>query len=336
MSALSIQRSRMPVGFLVVASLFYLIDGAIVHSSLFGRNPELLSAAASFDLTLGVTLAYWLMVVRPGKAAARTLLPLFLASIIAAAVTLPAGHRDLIQYLRYLAIPFELAVFAGVYVGVRQANRRLAAAGTSIDIPERIAIALENGGVARRIARIVATETSIFWYALASWRRKPFVPSGAEGFTYHKKNGYAGVLYTLVLVAAVEMAAVDLVLRASHPGAANVLLALSLFTVVWLLGFARAVQLRPILLTTNTLFVRLGLQWTVEIDRTNIASVEVGRIKTPDKRAPGYLRVAPQPNALITLREPVDAQGLYGRRKTITRVGIAFDDVKEFEQLTRA
>ena len=42
-----------------------------------------------------------------------------------------------------------------------------------------------------------ANMRSIFYYALASWRRKPFVPSGATGFSYHKKNGYAGILYTL-------------------------------------------------------------------------------------------------------------------------------------------
>src|SRR4051812_6200129 len=111
MSALSLQRSKPPVAFLVVAALFYVIDGTIVHSPLFARQPELLSAAVSFDLTLGVTLAYWLMVVRPGKAATRTLLPLFVVTIAAAALTLPSGHRDLLQYLRYLAIPFELAVF---------------------------------------------------------------------------------------------------------------------------------------------------------------------------------------------------------------------------------
>src|ERR1051325_4051275 len=120
------ERIRTPIGFVVVALLFYLIDGAIVHSRVFLEKPDLLAAAVSFDLTLGVTLAYWLMVVRPGKAQTRTLLPVFVASIAAAALTLPAGHRDLVHSLRYLAIPFEFAVAGMVVVGVRRTNRRLA------------------------------------------------------------------------------------------------------------------------------------------------------------------------------------------------------------------
>jgi hypothetical protein len=335
MSALSIQRNKLPLGFLAVAALFYLIDGAIVHSSLFARQPELLSAVASFDLTLGVTLAYWLMVVRPGKAAVRSLLPVFIASIVAAAITLPAGHRDLLQYLRYAAIPLELAVFGLVFVGVRSANRRLHAAGTQLDVPERIAAALTNGGVASHIAHVVATEMSIFWYALASWRRKPFVPDGARGFSYHRKNGYAGILYTLARMSLVEMIAIDFLIRVKHPHAANVVLAVDLFAAVWLLGFARAVQLRPILLSADKLFVRMGLQWSVEIDRVNIESVRVGRANLPAKGTPSYMRIAPQPNSLITLKEPVVARGVYGMTKSVRQIGVAFDDLKGFEAAVR-
>ena len=185
------QRFRVPTGFIAVALLFYVIDGAIVHSPVFAEKPDLFAAAVSFDLTLGVTLAWWLMVVRPGQAAVRTILPVFIASIAAAMLTLPAGHRDLLRDLRYLAIPFELAVMGAVIVGVRATNRRLAAAGTALDVPERIRAALGTN-VASRLGDIVAMESAIFYYALASWRRKPFTPPAALAFSYHKKNGSAG------------------------------------------------------------------------------------------------------------------------------------------------
>lgn len=152
--------------------------------------------------------------------------PIGFLVVAAAALTLPAGHRDLLQYIRYLAIPFELAVFAAIFVGVRQANRRLAAAGHALDVPERIRAALTVGAMPPRVADVVAMETSIFFYALAAWRRKPFAPAGARAFSYHRETGLAGLLYTVAGLALVEMFAVDLVVRAHHHTGANVLLAL--------------------------------------------------------------------------------------------------------------
>src|SRR5438270_6182472 len=119
-------RIRTPAGFLAIAVLFYLVDGILVHSPLFLRRPNLLGAAVSFDLTLGVTFAYWLMIVRPGHAAARSVLAVFGLSVFAALAMLPAGHRDLVRDVRYLGIPAEAAVIGMVIVGVRRANERLA------------------------------------------------------------------------------------------------------------------------------------------------------------------------------------------------------------------
>jgi hypothetical protein len=332
--ALRNQSARTPLGFALVAVLFYVIDGLIVHSSVFPRNPDLLSAAVSFDLTIGVTAAYWLMVVKPGHAVRRTALPIFVASIAAAAVTLPAGHRDLLRDLQYLSIPFELAVIGLVVAGVRATNRRLAAAGTELDVPERIRTAL-SGSVASRVADVVAMECSILFYAFASWRRQPFVPRGAEGYSYHRKNGYAGILYALVGVVMVETFVLDLVVRIRHPFAANVLLAFDVFGVVWLFGFARAVQLRPIVLTRDLLQLRMGLQWAVDVARENIATIEYGRISQPPKGTPGYVRIGSSPNAMITLREPVLAHGPYGFARSVQLIGVHVDDVREFEQSMR-
>src|SRR5205814_896088 len=148
--------------------------------------------------------------------------------------------------------------------GVRTTNRRLTIAGTQLDVPERIRAALGTTA-ASRMADVVTMEGAIFYYALASWRRKPFAPDGALAFSYHKKNGYAGILYTLARMSLVEAVALDFVIRTRAPHAANVFLAVDLFAAFWLIGFARAVQLRPILLTPNTLHVRMGLQWSLDV-----------------------------------------------------------------------
>jgi hypothetical protein len=326
------QRIRSPIGFIVVAILFYVVDGAIVHSQAFLDRPEVLAPAASIDLTFGVTLAYWLLVVRPGHAALRTVLPVFVLSVAAAALTLPSGHRDFVRYARYLGIPFELAVITLVVVGIRRTHRRLLAAGVELDVPERIEAVLADSPLSRRVGGIVATEMSMLFYALASWGRKPFLPASARAFSYHRQNAYAAILYTVFFASLVELSVVHVFLRTVAPRAALAVLVLSAFGAVWILGFARAVQLRPIVLTGDELRVRSGLQWRLDIPRSAIARIEFGRVKAPGKRTPGYLRAAlGAPNALVTLREPLRASGAYGMVRDVTGVGLVLDDVKGFQ-----
>jgi hypothetical protein len=326
------QRARIPIGFLAVALLFYVVDGVLVHSSAFAEKPDLFATAASFDLTLGVTLAYWLLVVRPGRAALRTALPVFVLSVAAATLTLPPGHRNLLRDARYLAIPFELVVLTLIVIAVRRAQRRLATIGVALDVPERIRAVLPSGLVNPRVIEIVATEASIFFYAFASWRRRPFVPESARGFSYHQRNATALTFYVLFLASLVEIAAVHFVLRAVAPHLDVAVLAVSVFGGVWILGFARAVQLRPILVTDDALLVRSGLSWRIDVPRAAIASVEFGRVNSPPKRTPGYVRAAfGEPNTLITVREPLRAYGPYGLTRDVTRVGLVVDDLQEFE-----
>lgn len=323
--------ARVPLAFIVVTLLMYAIDGAVVHSARFNERPELLSEAASIDLTLGVTLAYYLLVVRRGLAAVRTVLPVFLASVIAARYTLPADHRDAVAYVRYLAVPFEVAVLVLIVVGVRGTRRRLAAAGIELDVPERIRAVLGGSPMQSRAVEIVATEVSLFYYAFAAWWRRPFVPSGAYAFSYHKRNSLAAILYTLCMASAVESIAVHFLLRAVAPRAALVALAVSTFATVWILGYARAVQLRPILVSADNLHVRSGVQWALDVPRAAIEHIEFGRVRAPRKGTPGYLRATlGQPNVLVELREPMRAHGPYGITRQVRQLGLVIDDLAAF------
>ena len=324
-------RLRPQVAFALVALLCFAIDGVIAHSPAFAERPDLFTGAVTFDLTLGVTFAYWLIVVRRGKASLRSILPVFVASIAAAAVTLPPGHRDLVRYARYLAAPFELGVIVAITLAVRSAQRRLTAAGTMLDIPERIRSVLSTSMLAPRIADIIATEVSMFYYALLAWRRKPFAPEGALAFSYHKKSGYAALLYALAGACCVELAVVDIVVRTRAPGAANVFIVLGAFSALWLLGFARAVQLRPVLVNGQAVLVRNGLRAQIDLPRDAIASIDVGRRAFEPSSTAGYLRVGMGTSTVaLTLREPLRVHGAYGTSKLVSRLALALDEPTAF------
>ncbi len=228
-------------------------------------------------------------------------------------------------------LPLEVAVVAVLVLAALRRSRRRSGGG-SLDVPERILESLVSAGLPDRAARLVATEAAIFYYALASWKRVPIVPAGALAFSYHRKNAYAAMLYAVFGIALVEMTAVDLLVRVHHVTAANVLLVVDGLAAIWLLGFARAVQLRPILLTPVGLVIRNGLAGSVDVARAS-ATIEFGRVRAPERGAPGYFRAAMgQPNALISLREPAELRRAYGGRQPIRQIGLVVDDPKALEQ----
>lgn len=144
------------------------------------------------------------------------------------------------------------------------------------------------------------------------------------------------MLYALVGVVIVETAVLDLLVRVHHPTVANWVLVLDALTAIWVSRLARSVQTRPILVTDNDVHVRLGRMWSADVPRTNIASVETGRVKVPAKGTPGWLRVGPSPNVVLGLREPVEAVGPYRIRRKIDHFAMSLDDVKGFQAAIEA
>ncbi len=230
-----------------------------------------------------------------------------------------------------LLLPLEAAAVAALVVFAIWRRGRRATRSAELDVPERIYFALASMRLSAGAATAIATEAAVVFYAVAAWKRKPFVPSGARAFSYHRRNAYAALLYAVVGIAVVEMTAVDLIVRSRHVTAANVLLVVDALAAVWLLGFGRAVQLRPILLTRDALLIRNGLAARVDVPLSH-ATIEFGRVQAPAKGTPRYLRAAMgQPNALVTLREPAIVRRAYGRGRFVDRIGLVLDDPKSFE-----
>jgi hypothetical protein len=315
----------------VVALICFAVDGAIARSSLFLERPGLFTAAITFDLTLGVTIAYWLIVVRQGDAPARTVVPVFVLAVAAATLILPPGHREFAHYARLLAIPFELALVGAIWFAVRAAHQRLAATGIELDIPERIRYALDTPALATRVAEIVATECGIFYYAFASWRRRPFVPRGAIAFSYHKKSGVAGVFYALAAASVVELAAVELLVRLHAPRTANVLVAIGVLSSIWLVGFARAIQLRPHFVARDRLALRFGLRFSADLSPTAVTAIDTGATARRFSATRDAIRFGPgTPNVILRFDSPVEIRGAYGIRRMVTMIGIVVDDPERF------
>ena len=334
---------RFPVvpaaSFALVLLSIYAAAFALPRSQLFSRNPDLGALGITLDLILLVPLLYYLLLVRKTNLPAATVLPVFLFSLYGASVVLPRNYHTYLDIAHYLILPAELLVLSLIGIRVSRDVRRVrswsTASGQERDILERLRQLLRSYLPIPLAANAVAHEIACLYYAFFAWRAKTDLEDGEQGFSYHVRNGYGGVLFAVMLVGTVEMGAVHFLVHRWSSAVAWALTAVSLYGLVWLLGHFQAIRLRPIRLTENSLDVRLGLLWNVQIPFASLVGVRPARGQARDRAAPGYLHAAPLRAATfyLELAEPVDVPGPYGyTRRNVRRIGIFVDDAAGFEQ----
>jgi hypothetical protein len=324
-------------GFGLLTLGVYATALTVVASPLFARAPELGAAAVSFDLLVTIPLAFWFLVVRPRRMRWFTVIPVVIASGYAGLLVLPAAHQQYLGYARFLTAPAELWLVG--YGAVRA--WRLLRGGTHPRGDVLAAIRAAVGEIVRypRVADAVAAEIALFWYAVFSWRARPEVAPGETAFTQHRRSGITGLFGALAFACVVEAGVVHLLVAGWSAKAAWVLTALSVYSVIWLVGLGRSILLRPTTLTVDGVRVRLGMLHEAFVPFERIASVAEVRSGPARRRAPGYLHAAilAAPRVMIELKGEVESRGLYGNRKRgITRIGLLVDEPRELATAVRA
>ena len=154
-------------------------------------------------------------------------------------------------------------------------------------------------------------------------REEPQVhaPAGSSAFSQHRGSGHAAIVVAFVLMLSIEGLAVHLLLLDWSVLAAWISTISTAYAAVWLVGDYRATVLRPILVGDETMLLRAGLRWTVEVPRGAIASI--GRDKPPFGKECLNLTFLGTPTRWLTLSEPIVAEGLYGVRRRVRAIGIA-------------
>lgn len=319
----SIRRSPW-VLFAALASGVLLASASITSTSLFSLNPAVLGAAISGDVILLIPALYAWVVVRRGAAPLRTVIPVAALSMLAATAILPASSAGVVSWARYALLPAEVGLMVYVVWKVRRviSNRRRGDGG---DVVEAAEAAIGRALGVPRVAPLIATEFAAFYYALVSWRHQAHVPPGALGFHVARAGVVLAVLAPVLLV---ETVAVHLLVSRWSDAAAWVLTALSVYTLVWVIGDFRALILRPILLTRDELVVRVGLRCTIRAPYSRIEHIQLASWRdTPPASARTLNMAAPgTPNVVITFREPVTAQRAFGVRMHTTGIGLDVQD----------
>lgn len=307
---------------------------AIARSRVFIAQPDVAAWGITFDLTISIPLVYWFLVVRTGRARPLTIAPVFLIGMALAAVLLPRAQQQFLGQLRTFVLPaVELVLLAAMVQRIRALRRQ---DNTSPDPYVRISTAARALAGEGRVAEVIASETAMFYYAFFGWRQQPAETRG-HAFTLHERNGWPTIVVCLIVMIVAESIGMHLLLGLWSPIAAWVWTGLDLWAIVWLVGDAQALRLRRSSVDDEMLHIRFGLRWSVSIPLANIASIDDVRSESEWKRR-DVLKVAilDEPRWLVTLREPVTANGLAGIRKEIRGLALLPDDDETVSVLRRA
>jgi hypothetical protein len=183
-----------------------------------------------------------------------------------------------------------------------------------------------------------ATVAEIHGY-LSNYRfvfRRPKVPAGAVGFGYHQP--ILSVLIVFVVLSAVELVAVDLIVR-RWTYVRIPLLVLSVWGIVWMLGLLFGLLTRPHAVGPDGIRVRFGAEIDIGIDWLSVDAVAIRRRNRVGKapkvtlddhgEATLHVRVANETNLEIELDRPAAVRLPHGT-ETVRRISLYADDPKAF------
>ena len=322
---LTIGRRARYTAFLLLALSINSVDRAIVQTISDPSRRLVISAAATFDLVVVVCAIYYWLLVRPGIRGRGSLIAIALLGALRATF-LYANARILAAFA---AGACEVALIVFVVIQVR-ANARRHPGKRAGDSPDLLRASLEP--ILPGAARFLAAELSIFYYALFSWRAKPYVPQGAQSFWLHKKSGHADLLYVVAFASTIEIIPLHLLLHHWSAPAAWIVTSLNLYGIIWLIGLARSIALRPVLVGPDYLDVKFGLLFRLRVPRDLIAAVR--------RSGPGEATtIVPRrttPNVLIEFIGTVNAEGPFGLRRPVRRLALSADEEVDFSKALHA
>jgi hypothetical protein len=229
---------------------------------------------------------------------------------------------------------WEVALVTLIVWRVVRAIRKSRTAGPDAKAQDayfRIRAAARTALPFRRVADALGYEIAITAYALFGADRKLTLPGRL--FSYHRKNGYGAIVSGLMIAMAAETAGVHILLvHFHHPRIALALTVLSLYGALWFLGDYQAARRRPIRIETDHLAIRTGLRWNLDVPFEAIAKIERADPLRPFQKGRGAIRATlfGAPIFVLHLTEPLVADGPYGRRRRVERVGFTVDEEAEF------
>lgn len=312
--------------FLSLATLLVLTEWLVIQSSSFSRGADRLALGVTVDLVVLLPLLYYWLIIRTGRWSKTSMVAVFSGCVGMAKWLLPRSQHTYVDTVAYAIPLLETGVclyIAWHGVALIRAYKRYQQ--TQPDFIRSLQLSLQDITGKPKLSHILTTEAAVVRYSLLGWLPEHTPDDQRTQMTSHRDSGQIAMLVMVMIVAGIESVAVHFLLARWSVTGAWLLTATSLYTLLFLIAETVTTVKRPSFRQDATLYLRFGLRWTGTITADDISKIErIHEKPVADKQTlTGPLLV--QPNVLITLHHPVELTGLYGLRKTVTRIALLID-----------
>ena len=317
--------------FITFSFAVFGVSYLLIHSRVFIENPEVLSFGLTFDMTISIPILYYFLA-RKGKLPKALLIPIFMLSLIAAASILPRGHRQFLDLIKHAIFPIDAFITTYLIFKITRVvkeYKRLkpkGGLGFSVILKECLVKIIGHG----KIPGILATEISILYYGLFTWKRPK--QTGENTFTAYKKSGYGSIVGALVFLSLTEVLAFHVFFMQISTAAAWIIFALNLYGIIFILADFNATRREPTYIEDEKLYINAGIRWKAVVPVKDIKSVELSNKSSKGKQILRATTIFSGPNLVIALGKTHRADGPYGIRKNFNKVLLNLDEPQRLKQ----
>jgi hypothetical protein len=317
--------------FIVFFCLTICVSLITIQTTGFNTHPDLFSLAVTFDITIGIPLMYYFIILRKSKVSHFTVILVFLLCTFIAAWILPVGNQFYLDKARKIFVVAELFILVYGITRIRRIVITYKRLSLHLhDFVHNLLEATRHVFGATGIMPFLLGEINMLRYGLFFWSGKKEILKGQGFYTVYKKAGYTSLWGVLCFVMLIEITGFHILLLQWSKTIAIVVTSLSIYTFVFAIADLSAILKRPVIFNNRMLYLRVGIRWNVIIDPKQIISVE--KIRN-FKKQPGVIlncSLTGNPNIMIELREPVTVYGYYGIKRITGKIVLNIDNEHEF------
>ena len=331
MSSIALKPSKNIISITILAVAIFA-GGLLMMNNVEISHRDKIATGFLCDLLITFPLCYYFVIVRPLKKPVKSILLVLTICCGVAYLVLPAHQRSFILQLRKFTMAAELLFI--VYAVAKIRKIKAAYKVHQLRFPDplynlRSSMADVFGDILP--VKVLASELAVLRYGLMFWRREKRASEGSMTFSTHKESGYLAVWCILLVAILVEVVAFHLLLMRWSHIAANIVTALTAYSIIFFIADLSAIIKRKVQINNDVIILRTGLRWRAITTKNNILSAikPSGDCYDAETFVKGAVLKSGS-NLLITFKEPVIVDKLYGAGKGYKSILMSVDDVKSF------
>ncbi len=149
-------------------------------------------------------------------------------------------------------------------------------------------------------------------------------------FTYHKTTQYPAFFWVMFISTLITTPVFHFLLMQWNEVIAWVVTGSTIYGLIWLYVDYMVIKHKLIILLENKLLIRIGIRWKVDVNLSNIESIESSVSEKVEEEYTNISILATEKNVFISLHDSIVVEGIFGITKRTSKIALYVDEVDIF------